>query len=124
MTSNPIQGEPLLAQMAIESCLQACADDEAEPERYQKWYAAVLYAVKNKQVQITEGSQWHKFDKDDPDSWPENGRYWVALRNGDVSQDLFQAERISQYRIWNAFDPRYVTHWMPIEVPEPPEVIK
>jgi hypothetical protein len=64
--------------------------------------------------------QWHKFDKDDLPTWPEKGRYWVALRNGDVSYDVFQAERTSQYRIWSAFDPKYVTHWMPIEVPAPP----
>lgn len=63
---------------------------------------------------------WCKFDKDDETTWPENGRYWVALRNGDVSDDEFQAERTSQYRIWNAFDPRYVTHWQEVVCPFPP----
>jgi hypothetical protein len=101
---------------------QCCAKDLDHRDGIDHTSDWQIAAIAAECVVESRKPQWHKFDKDDESTWPENGRYWVALRNGDVSDDKFQAERTSQYRIWNAFDPRYVTHWMRIDIPVSPLV--
>lgn len=56
-------------------------------------------------------SVWHKFDKDDETTWPqEDSHYWVYTTHGRTAR----AEWIDVEN-WNS-----ATHWMPIEVPQPP----
>lgn len=75
-----------------------------------------LFQEANILPSVNASSQWHKFDKDDESTWPTQnlGTYWVF--SPDASY------RVVFDRVWEsrAEEWGHYSHWMPIEVPEPP----
>lgn len=59
--------------------------------------------------------QWHKFDKDDSSTWPpERTPCWFAFENkSGFFLNVYWSQMTSN---WDG-----ATHWMPLEVPAPPE---
>lgn len=57
---------------------------------------------------------WHRFDKDDPSSYPAEGSdFWVFVPGRKVERSSYSREL---YHQWGG-----VTHWMEFEAPpEPP----
>jgi hypothetical protein len=72
--------------------------------------------------------QWHKFDKDDPATWPVEPEFysqadcWVAY-DGDVvvASATYSWSASSIFFVMGGLIRQNVTHWMPIQVPQPPE---
>lgn len=45
------------AKQAVLNCLDACASDEGEPERYARWYAATAKAIRDGRIGLTTVSK-------------------------------------------------------------------
>jgi hypothetical protein len=63
-------------------------------------------------------SRWRVFDEADPSTWPASSdHYWVVFRIADgrptVVSEWWSGRAVA---VWAA-----VTHWMPVQKPEPPQ---
>lgn len=60
--------------------------------------------------------QWHKFDKDDPSTWPKEIGTWVWITGGNFPlHPTMWTDQFDRLPPWESG-----VKWMPIEVPEPP----
>ena len=73
---------------------------------------------------ITE--KWHDLRKN-PDDLPKTSApVWVVLADNptEIKMDSYNSDDTSILSVgWWLYDLQEITHWMPIEKPEPPEVM-
>lgn len=101
-------------------CLECLSYDKVIVKHIPKDAGLVTDPSVTLESELDQHSKWHRFDIKDENTWPKKGHYWVALRNGEISNDEFRTAQAHRSRPWRAFDHKYVTHWMFMKIPTPP----
>lgn len=120
----------------FDDCLRDLMDGDPDliiagieiPPAAGQMYIHFMANLESNGLRIKPEPEWHVFNKDEPSTWPSEGQAcWISSSQDGWSHQMI-AEWVGGYASfiqpgaaiqikWSAF----VTHWMPIEVPEPPQ---